>query len=327
MNQKTYNALGKWAAGKSPVLAQFGPLIAFAAEALHLMLTSKQGRELLDRCAARDEFCFDSYYQSQNSLFRALPPKFLGMTPEKIDAFASQADSLPPGELAALAQSLRKPPRLAESMHQFGGIDEANLHETLKMLADDQWTVTSEKQVNEFSENSAFCFVMRLVIPGFVRYRSTPQVMCGKAVRTDQPDLDHLNRLVDLDPPLMQSKIVKPILYECDRATMTQRHRIATASLHKPLTPPTCKEVKHRLAGFISYLGHLLGQSLTGPEIKELFDIRTWHQDSGNLVDQDLPVGESLRKMLSRERKRWEKEYHPEIAFAPTVRALQGDAA
>ena len=72
MNTRLHDQLQKWVTGKPPLLGLLAPTAVFACDTFRSLLTSDKGKELLQRCSARDDKIWANYYASPVDLIRDL---------------------------------------------------------------------------------------------------------------------------------------------------------------------------------------------------------------------------------------------------------------
>lgn len=328
MNQETFRALTRWARGRPRPLAILAPLAAFSAEPLFLLVGSRDGAKLLNRCGRRDA-SWDDFYMSHLELFLGLPEEYFGFNRGTRDRIAeiAQTGSLPSGE--AMILPLLKPERQREILESHMGMDQKVLEETLATLAEeDGHRGGTQEELDRLVESPAFRFVIRLVMPCFVHHQETPQDLASRATNPQRPDFDGMKDLMRLDAGFIASAAAQRVLQGDDLEQSNARFRLVGAGLGSAPKPPSLREVKHRMAGFVSFIAYVLGAPLKGPDVRLLFDIRSRHRDLTTRRDTHLPKSpESLQKMLSRQRERWIRQYNPDKTFLATVRALWRKAA
>lgn len=316
-----------WSQRKPRPLALIGPVAVFSAEPIQRFLTGDDPYEILRRCGRRDE-AWEEFYNSDLAVLKAMPPEPSSFGNDRRDWLVEAAESGLVGSEETFTLPFLNHQAQRELLEKRLGIDQHALEQTMAMLAESDTAPTgSEEELERLLENAAFRFIMRLVVPCFAQHQQTPQTKASQATDVADPNIDELKELLRLDAGFISDPRAQGVLSTSDIDVSNERFQYVSSALGRPSAPPTLKEMKCRLAGFVSFVGWVLGHPVQGPDIKALFDIRAQQLDPSSLGDIDLPVKESLTQSLGRHRARWIKRYHLDTNLLATVRALWGEPA
>jgi len=157
----------------------------------------------------------------------------------------------------------------------------------------------------------SIAFTFRVFIPSIIHYRSLPATLLKRAIAGD---IDALGCLFSLDKNLLHLPdiyaIWEPISRNPESATFKRLMQAMNRSPHRGLTPTRVKiviavAIEVLFAGMEKCLS--MGQSISRPEIRALFDAYT--QDTAHaLLDEDLPgTDDGLDAAIRREKNAWIK--------------------
>ncbi|MEO0477582.1 MAG: hypothetical protein AAF085_16685, partial [Planctomycetota bacterium] len=299
----------------------------FMAEPLHWLLTHRDGIALREKCELRGA-PRKEYYESHLAVFRDMPNDFLDVSQSKKDGLLLAIESGQLSERDAYVLPFLKPELRLDLIEQSVGIDGREVEEVVSVLAEDHGKGTlPEWETERLLENPAVRFVIRLVLPAFALYRQTPQGLYQRATDTADPDLDSMRCIARHDVAVVSMKSAAPVIYDGSDDEIADRLRWVVPDPDRRPQPPTLKEVKHRMAGFLSYAATYLGIKLESPDIRALFNIRAKQLGSRYSYDIHLPDGGSFRKMLYRERLAWDAHFKADTNLTFCVRATVPAAA
>jgi tetratricopeptide (TPR) repeat protein len=120
-------------------------------------------------------------------------------------------------------------------------------------------------------------------------------------------DDDALEKLLRLDETVIADKKIIDLFHQGKVAKKQATYNLFIKSLSKkPKGKLTSRKIKLDFAGLISAISISLGQRLTTPDIKGLFDAISKDEGKGSDTDfQDQNQPEALRKAVNRARSRW----------------------
>ncbi|MEX2170790.1 MAG: hypothetical protein WD851_15845 [Pirellulales bacterium] len=166
-------------------------------------------------------------------------------------------------------------------------------------------------------------FFFRVLMPCVVWYGRSPVELLATVGRSGPNEWDSIEKLVALDPLIVQHRRFARLL-NCDDARLRrERAELLGECLGKPLPTLSKRRVKMMLAGHMSRMSEILGCRLSEPEIRDLFDAIAKDHGLG-LRDTDLPLSaETFSKTIQRYRKFWKLPGGPDKDIRETVRALE----
>lgn len=166
-------------------------------------------------------------------------------------------------------------------------------------------------------------FFFRVLMPCVLWYGRSPVELLATVGRSGPNEWDSIEKLVALDPLIVQHRRFARLL-NCDDARLRrERAELLGECLGKPLPTLSKRRVKMMLAGHMSRMSEILGCRLSEPEIRDLFDAIAKDHGLG-LRDTDLPLSaETFSKTIQRYRKFWKLPGGPDKDIRETVRALE----
>ncbi len=147
-------------------------------------------------------------------------------------------------------------------------------------------------------------FFARVWVPCLYLYGNYSTSLLRKA---RQGDDDALEKLLRLDKTVIADKKIIELFHQGKVAKKQAIHNLFIKSLNKkPKVNLTRRKFKYELAGLISAMSISLGQRLTTPEIKELFDATSKDAGKGRDIDfEDKNTPQALTKAVNRARQKW----------------------
>lgn len=160
-----------------------------------------------------------------------------------------------------------------------------------------------ERLLNLFHKPEMIFFTM-VWAPCLLLYGDYAPCLLRKA---RQGDDNALEKLLRLDETVIADKKIIDLFHQGKVAKKQATHNLFIKSLSKkPKVKLTSRKIKLDFAGLISAISISLGQRLTTPDIKELFDAISKDEGKGSDTDfQDQNQPEALTKAINRARSRW----------------------
>ncbi|MDR3669030.1 MAG: hypothetical protein P4L35_19545 [Ignavibacteriaceae bacterium] len=168
-------------------------------------------------------------------------------------------------------------------------------------------TPLNDKERENVLENIVtpeFLFLMKVDFPCQFLYHESPVRIFRKA---RLGDLKSLDKLLRLDKTIIRhSRISKWFTHYNSKEDKREIEKLSEA-IPKPFPHKiSLTKEKYRIAGFISYFTELLGNRLSSPEIRSLFNAVAADYGIDSLIDPDLPDSpEAFEKAVRRQRSVW----------------------
>lgn len=154
-------------------------------------------------------------------------------------------------------------------------------------------------------------FFMLVQVPCWLLFQTSPTELYRQA---RLGNLDALDKLLRLDPLMLHDPMIGKQLLKVRYEGKSSTYR---SLLESPLKSPgkfSQKSLKAGMAGFLSALAAALGQPLTEPEIKRLFDaVAKDRTKDPHAIDESIPdTPESFAKAIRRKRQPWVNAMNPD---------------
>jgi hypothetical protein len=167
-------------------------------------------------------------------------------------------------------------------------------------------------------------FFFRIWMPCVLVYGESPVKLLQSVGRGGPHEWDNVEKLVALDPLIVQHRRFGRLLNCVDANQRQERAGLLGECLGKAFPRPSKRQVKAMLAAYMSRVSEVLGQRFTEPEIRALFDAIAKDRGHG-LRDTDLPESpEAFAKSIQRYRPFWQLPGSPDKDIQKAVRALEG---
>ena len=167
----------------------------------------------------------------------------------------------------------------------------------------------AEQKRNKFQSRliePEIIFGVRVTIPCFVFYKTTPDELLRKAQRGDDVALEQLIRLdksAIFDPKISEIVHQAQALKQQGRMSMIKK-----AFSSKPKVPLKMTTIKFQLGGIISFLSLLLNEKLNAVDIRKMYDAIACDAGKDNIdTDFGYMTHETFAKNIQDYRKMWEK--------------------
>ncbi|MCW4016934.1 MAG: hypothetical protein NWF06_11230 [Candidatus Bathyarchaeota archaeon] len=156
---------------------------------------------------------------------------------------------------------------------------------TINMSEEEMAQNYQPQELEQFLRSPDFYFFFRVYVPCQLFHYTTPAQLLRKA---RQRNFDSLIKLIKLDHSVIFDRKVSRYIHEL-RSTRRSKYEQIIDTLHfKSRGQITKQKFKVFYAAMIMNMANELGEKLTAPEIRELFD--AIYQDEGKgLIDPDLP--------------------------------------
>lgn len=166
-------------------------------------------------------------------------------------------------------------------------------------------------------------FFFRVWMPCLLVYGESPVKLLQTVGRGGQHEWENVEKLVALDPLVVQHPRFARLL-NCDDAKQRQeRAAMVGECLGKSLPPLEKSQVKVMLAAYMSRVSEILGHRFKEPEIRALFDAIAKDRGKG-LRDTGIPESsEAFSKAIQRYRPFWQLPGTPDKDIRDAVRALE----
>lgn len=153
-------------------------------------------------------------------------------------------------------------------------------------------------------DNSALLFLLRVWLPCYFLYGTTPPRLLRSAQQGNDKALD---RLLRLDKSAIFDPKIACQFHQAAGQQSRQFDRLIDALKRPPKGTIQKRKVKASIAAFICFIFESCGHKLEEPEIRALFDAVAKDQGLGD-IDTDIPDGsEAFSRAIRRELPSWRK--------------------
>lgn len=163
-------------------------------------------------------------------------------------------------------------------------LNAANLKETLQVVKDPKMQ-----------------FILRVFIPCTLHFGTSPQHLLKRAL---EGDAESLERLVTLDKAVLQHPKLSEFFHECVSTGDTLMSEAVSRGMKKQLKALDARTAKLRIAGIVTLISQKLGQDVSNPVLRQIFDAAA--KVDGELHDSDMPMtDDEMRVYMNRFRKKY----------------------
>ena len=315
-NQNKTSLFDKWSEGKSPLLRMSCLAIANnQKEILEFLQTIKAGKQLGGYVHLPPAAEWLKLYRNHRLIHKGLTNAFRQISDDAAKAvdFYEQFLSnlhyfrhITNGELREILEEQTATEKNAVA-HNFQEIQEIigndlNIGNEVPGI---EFNAEEKERIALLLSIPEMIFFTRVWAPCFFLYGDYPTRLLRKA---RQGDNDALENLLRLDQTVIADKKIIELYHQGKVAKKKATYNLFTKALSKkPKVKLTRRKIKNELAGLISAVSSSLGQKLTAPDIKKMFD--AFSKDAGkgcnpDFKDQNQPG--ALTKAVNRARSKWQ---------------------
>jgi hypothetical protein len=308
--------LGSWGEGKPVLVMLVARETGIGAKAMHYVLAalrSGEGLEGLGEAPRVEEWVrlYKKSKQIQDKWVDAMRPAPAGeirasVICRGVQALAARAGRMSRDERAEWIRGELS--RLSEAEFKEAVRDGAELVKKVVAVQEEDIgaAVEGKEPPDRFDESilrqPEAQFFIRVWMPCVVLYGDYPPRVLRRARRGD---LGAICDLIRLDKAVVYERGIAQQIHKAYVGNRA-RHDSISRAFRQSIPRMSLKSVKARLAGALSHLTDAIDNRLSSAEIQSLFDAIERSLSKGrHQVDSDLPGGESLKKMVQRERRKF----------------------
>lgn len=309
MTEVEKSEVEKWAEGKHPLLAASSIMWASYVD-----ITYELFRQLKERTTLGYRFeitDFDSWfalYHSENkvlemiiAMLSRIPPK-KGAPPD----FNNNIEFVARSMTGSVNSNIPKPLDLSNPDERNKLFQEMLIVQVNKIKQEcsgkpiDPPDITIIKDYIDANGTETGFFIL-VIFPCMVLYQTLPLFLYRNALNGDE---DALGKLLRLDWRLLSDKGIAKRLDSIHAESLTKHNKLIKDSLELPKPKINRKRVLNAIAGYISASAIIMDQSLTEPDIRELFD--SISRDKHGVDDEDIPLApDSFYQRIRQIRDNW----------------------
>ncbi len=178
-----------------------------------------------------------------------------------------------------------------------------HLLDNFELIEDESGYDERLRVLKPFFEIPLVAFGFKIYFPCVLCFHASPQTLAARAINGD---MEAFRCLLSLDKNLLSvpamQRVWEPLSRDSQSATFKSLVRAMANSPHARLTPMRVKAV---FAAGIEAIFTLMGQDITRPEIRNLYDYYARDTGAGHR-DEDLPyTDDALDAAIRREKKEW----------------------
>jgi hypothetical protein len=312
----------EWSEGKSPLLKMASLVLANGyEEIIEFFQSVKAGKQIggYDRLPSADEWL--KLYRNHRKINEGVTNAFRQINDttaiavdflEQLQFSFSHLRHITNEELQEIMEELTTAER-NEIANKYQGIQESITNDfNIGNEGPPKGSNAEEKErILALFRKTEMIFFMRVWAPCLFLYGDYPARLLRRA---RQGDDDALEKLIRLDKTVIADKRIIELFHQGKVAKKQATHDLISKSLNKkPRVTLNRRKIKYELAGLISAMSISLGQRISVPDIKGLFDAISKDAGKGSDADfEDQNEPEALTKAVNRVRPKWKTIPQPD---------------